>query len=85
MFEPRKMCIRDSNTAPCVFHELGADVVSIGVQPNGLNINDHCGATSINALVSAVPVSYTHLDVYKRQQPDRGCGPAILTGFVVQN
>ena len=40
--------------APCVFHELGADVISIGVQPNGININEHCGATSPEALSEAV-------------------------------
>jgi len=28
------------HTAPHVFHELGADVVSIGVEPDGKNIND---------------------------------------------
>jgi phosphoglucosamine mutase len=32
--------------APKVFHELGADVVSVGVSPNGLNINDGFGATA---------------------------------------
>ena len=31
--------------APCVFHELGADVISIGAGPDGLNINDGFGAT----------------------------------------
>lgn len=31
--------------APNVFDELGAEVIAIGVQPNGLNINDRCGAT----------------------------------------
>jgi len=31
--------------APNVFRELGADVVEIGVEPNGLNINMNCGAT----------------------------------------
>lgn len=31
--------------APNVFRELGADVVEIGVEPNGLNINLDCGAT----------------------------------------
>ncbi len=30
--------------APQVFAELGADVFSIGVNPNGLNINDQCGS-----------------------------------------
>jgi phosphoglucosamine mutase len=30
--------------APLVFQELGATVIATGVQPNGRNINDHCGA-----------------------------------------
>ena len=30
--------------APQVFQELGADVITIGVNPNGLNINDNCGS-----------------------------------------
>ena len=36
--------------APHVFHELGADVVAIGNQPDGLNINLDCGATQPQAL-----------------------------------
>ena len=40
--------------APHVFHELGADVVAIGNQPDGLNINLDCGATQPQALVAAV-------------------------------
>ncbi|MDQ0092083.1 phosphoglucosamine mutase [Paenibacillus anaericanus] len=31
--------------APQLFRELGADVHTIGADPNGLNINDHCGST----------------------------------------
>lgn len=31
--------------APNVFLELGADVIDLGVEPNGLNINANCGAT----------------------------------------
>jgi phosphoglucosamine mutase len=42
------------HVAPDVFHELGADVVSIGVAPDGLNINDGVGATAPAALVKAV-------------------------------
>ena len=38
------------NVAPHVFHELGADVTSIGVKPDGLNINDQTGATAPAAL-----------------------------------
>ncbi len=37
-----------------VFHELGADVVAIGNQPNGYNINAACGATHPQALQEAV-------------------------------
>ncbi|MDO9598300.1 MAG: phosphoglucosamine mutase [Azoarcus sp.] len=33
------------NIAPSVFHELGAELVTVGVEPNGLNINDEVGAT----------------------------------------
>ncbi len=31
--------------APSVFDELGAEVIAIGVEPDGLNINDGCGST----------------------------------------
>ena len=37
-----------------VFHELGADVVEIGVQPDGKNINDGYGATAPGNLQQAV-------------------------------
>ncbi|WP_136419295.1 MULTISPECIES: phosphoglucosamine mutase [Oxalobacteraceae] len=40
--------------APDVFHELGAEVISIGNQPNGLNINDGVGATAPAAISAAV-------------------------------
>jgi phosphoglucosamine mutase len=40
--------------APNVFHELGADVVTVGATPNGLNINDGVGATSPESLRRAV-------------------------------
>ncbi len=42
------------NIAPNVFSELGADVVSIGVMPNGVNINSDCGATCPESLQAAV-------------------------------
>jgi phosphoglucosamine mutase len=32
------------HVAPNVFNELGADIIAIGVEPNGLNINLECGA-----------------------------------------
>lgn len=40
--------------APHVFSEVGAEVVSIGVEPDGLNINDDCGATKPDKLVATV-------------------------------
>jgi phosphoglucosamine mutase len=42
------------HTAPPVFHELGAEVIAIGVSPNGRNINDQCGATAPQALIAKV-------------------------------
>jgi phosphoglucosamine mutase len=42
------------HVAPDVFHELGAEVATIGCAPNGLNINAGVGATSPQALVQAV-------------------------------
>jgi phosphoglucosamine mutase len=40
--------------APKVFHELGAEVVEIGCQPDGFNINHEVGATHPQTLVAAV-------------------------------
>jgi phosphoglucosamine mutase len=40
--------------APHVFSEVGAEVIVIGAEPNGLNINDECGATKPDKLVATV-------------------------------
>jgi phosphoglucosamine mutase len=40
--------------APHVLHELGAEVISIGVQPDGLNINHECGSTYPQTMQKAV-------------------------------
>ncbi|MBI2509503.1 MAG: phosphoglucosamine mutase, partial [Betaproteobacteria bacterium] len=40
--------------APHVFHELGADVETVGTSPDGFNINDRVGAASPQALQAAV-------------------------------
>ena len=42
------------HTAPHVFHELGAEIIAIGVNPDGRNINDGCGATAPGALIEKV-------------------------------
>ncbi len=40
--------------APNVMRELGAEVIEIGTRPDGLNINEKCGATDIKALQKVV-------------------------------
>ncbi|WP_137045891.1 phosphoglucosamine mutase [Pseudolabrys sp. FHR47] len=40
--------------APGALWELGADVISIGTDPDGFNINKDCGSTSLNTLVHKV-------------------------------
>lgn len=40
--------------APSVFKELGADVIAIGVDPDGTNINAEVGATDVRALQAKV-------------------------------
>jgi len=40
--------------APNVFRELGAQVTVLSAQPNGLNINENCGSTHMEALQAAV-------------------------------
>ncbi len=40
--------------APNVFRELGADVIVMGAEPNGLNINQDCGSTEPSLLQTAV-------------------------------
>ncbi|MCC7167051.1 MAG: phosphoglucosamine mutase [Rhodospirillales bacterium] len=40
--------------APTVLWELGAEVVKLGVDPDGLNINKGCGSLAVDALCAAV-------------------------------
>lgn len=42
------------HVAPDVFKELGAEVIAIGNTPDGININEACGATHVDALCDAV-------------------------------
>ena len=49
--------------APAVFHELGAEVVPIGVKPDGLNINLNCGSTHPEALQRAVRENQADLGI----------------------
>lgn len=57
--------------APSVFRELGADVIEIGVDPNGLNINLDCGATHPEVLQYQVLHEKAHLGIALDGDGDR--------------
>jgi phosphoglucosamine mutase len=57
--------------APKVFHELGAEVICIGCSPDGLNINDHVGATHPEALVAAVKANRADIGIALDGDADR--------------
>lgn len=40
--------------APMILRELGAEVITVGIEPNGFNINDNCGSTSPQKLCETV-------------------------------
>ena len=54
-----------------VFHELGADVTAIGIQPDGKNINDDCGATAPDNLRHAVMEHHADLGIALDGDGDR--------------
>lgn len=57
--------------APAAFWELGAEVIKIGDQPNGLNINENCGATHPEQLRDAVRLHRADLGVALDGDADR--------------
>jgi phosphoglucosamine mutase len=57
--------------APHVFHELGAEVIAIGAEPNGLNINKDVGATAPSALSQAVVAQGADLGIALDGDADR--------------
>lgn len=57
--------------APLVFEELEAEVITIGTEPNGLNINKECGSTSPEALRRAVLEHQAHLGIALDGDGDR--------------
>ena len=54
-----------------VLHELGAEVITIGVSPNGMNINNQVGATAPDALVRAVRANHADLGIALDGDADR--------------
>jgi phosphoglucosamine mutase len=59
------------HVAPEVFHELGAEVVAIGAQPNGFNINDGVGAVHGDHLAHAVMKAEADLGIALDGDADR--------------
>jgi phosphoglucosamine mutase len=57
--------------APSALWELGAEVVAIGVNPNGKNINDKCGSTAPNLLQETVVASGADIGIALDGDADR--------------
>jgi len=57
--------------APRVFEELGADVITLGVRPNGININKNCGALHPEHVQKEVLRHKAHLGIALDGDADR--------------
>ena len=57
--------------APAALWELGADVIPLGVKPDGFNINRDCGSTSTDAMCEAVVEHGAHLGIALDGDADR--------------
>ena len=59
------------NVAPSAIWELGAEVIAVGVAPNGRNINDKCGSTSLNLVKETVVASGADIGIALDGDADR--------------
>ncbi len=59
------------NIAPTILRELGADVIEIGVEPNGFNINENCGSTHPQKLCEEVVRNKAHIGIALDGDADR--------------
>ncbi|WEK48214.1 MAG: phosphoglucosamine mutase [Candidatus Andeanibacterium colombiense] len=57
--------------APSAIWELGAEVIAMGVEPNGLNINDGVGSTSLDALKARVVAENADIGIALDGDADR--------------
>lgn len=57
--------------APSAMWELGAEVIAVGVNPNGTNINDKCGSTSLGLVSETVVASGAHIGIALDGDADR--------------
>lgn len=75
-FEGLKVVVDCANgagyrVAPTVLWELGAEVIPIGVEPNGFNINDKVGSTAPEAMCERVRAEGAHLGIALDGDADR--------------
>lgn len=59
------------HVAPDVFKELGAEVIAINDDPDGVNINKDCGATSLGSLQEAVKMYRANVGIALDGDGDR--------------
>jgi len=57
--------------APKLLNKLGAKVISIGVKPNGFNINEKCGSTYPSKMLAAVKKHKAHIGISLDGDADR--------------
>jgi phosphoglucosamine mutase len=57
--------------APSAIWELGAEVIAVGVSPNGKNINDRCGSTHLDLIKETVVASGAHIGIALDGDADR--------------
>ncbi|MDE2437463.1 MAG: phosphoglucosamine mutase, partial [Sphingomonadales bacterium] len=57
--------------APSAMWELGAEVIAVGVQPNGTNINERCGSTHLDLIKESVVASGADIGIALDGDADR--------------
>jgi phosphoglucosamine mutase len=60
-----------SEVAPEAYEQAGAEVIAISAEPDGLNINDNCGSTHMEALRAAVAEHRAHIGIAHDGDADR--------------
>ncbi len=56
---------------PAILRRLGAEVITMGVDPNGVNINEECGSTHLEGLQKLVKETGAHVGIANDGDADR--------------
>ena len=59
------------NLAPWIFRELGASVIKMGIEPDGININENCGAMHPEVVADMVKATGSHIGIALDGDADR--------------